>query len=351
MWALEWPDHVLPGPSGPALNSHPATNLGVLATCQICNTTFYTRSLETLTQHCCYLDDPEITMHPHDIDTAPDAPQPAANAPPEQGRGSLLTCGDVEENPGPPKQPPHHTSPAHLTQADSQPPAPSGRGAALLTCGDVESNPGPRDSGRRGVGPHDKDSNQPTPTHRIGPDPVEDDADCLSAIWDEVYTHADQGPPPPIAPPNAQPAGLHGPPPLQRTDVPEQADTPMPDVSDKLALLMHLADAGMDLTDVNTLAQQLIPEIPETRTLVPAPLLEPAATRDITLPQGTVLPSTSSPARPPAAAPARRPPSKLAKRPIQTAQETNMEDVDLAHPGHPLQVGGDRSNTPRGGRE
>ena len=63
------------------------------------------------------------------------------------GRGSLLTCGDIEENPGPVqgggrgrngKQRRLEPRAAQITT-----PGRRGRGEDLLSCGDVEANPGP----------------------------------------------------------------------------------------------------------------------------------------------------------------------------------------------------------------
>ena len=79
---------------------------------------------------------------------------------PVQGRGSLQTCGDVEPNPGPSAEETHtprtlKTCQHEIRTSGNKPASGSrsychkGRGS-LLTCGDIEENPGPQKTqGRR----------------------------------------------------------------------------------------------------------------------------------------------------------------------------------------------------------
>jgi hypothetical protein len=106
-YTIHWPTGP---PEGPCGSSGGSGWMGLLAECEVCGSFLYFRSLEPLGRHACWLDQmAEESSHggPHDA-----------------GRGILVTCGDVEENPGsrerrtPPSRVPPPRSPAGPSARD-----------------------------------------------------------------------------------------------------------------------------------------------------------------------------------------------------------------------------------------
>ena len=147
----------------------------------------------------------------------------------DEGRGCLLTCGDVEENPGP-KGGPRGTRMVEDTQKNDPGQSRRAEAATQETTTAVPSPAG------------EEAPNQPD--HSNHPDPT-----CQG----DTVSNA-------LLPENALPrldpiwASMLNPDP----EVPDmQQDTPMHDPTDALSLVMQLCAAGMDLGDVTRLGAEL----------------------------------------------------------------------------------------------
>ena len=121
---------------------------GLIACCGVCYCDIYFHDVQTLKDHDCL--DQWAREASDDTATPPARNSPTYESggdndsspeeePPTEGRGDLLSCGDVEPNPGP--EPPSTCPP--IIRYKAPPPHTLGRGT-LLTCGDVEENPGPK---------------------------------------------------------------------------------------------------------------------------------------------------------------------------------------------------------------
>jgi hypothetical protein len=140
-FTIEAVDTTWPGRSGPDTGRLGLSGPFVTAVCGVCGESLRFRETWQMWRH---------------LDAC--IPQCAEPDPPATGRGDMiLTCGDVEENPGP-KPPPEHENERHLRHG-------GGRGDALPTCGDVEQNPGPEQAGG--------------PPYRVPEDPCE-------ALWNAI---------------------------------------------------------------------------------------------------------------------------------------------------------------------
>ena len=80
--------------SGPSCNTPDAPPKAFWALCEVCGESFLVSQLDMFLSHEC----PDWTF-------TPSKTEPSFTNNPVEGRGSLLSCGDIEENPGPPPPP------------------------------------------------------------------------------------------------------------------------------------------------------------------------------------------------------------------------------------------------------
>ena len=216
MWDLAWIDDALPGPAGNA--EEDTYSRVLLATCALCGQCFHIRSFTAIKKHCCYLED--ISPPPAPLHTPPE--------------GNINTDTTL---------PPSHdnTTDTLGTHADS---TSTGRGT-LLTCGDVEENPGPGkdESNRQRRRPHTNGTNQTTTPENGNREHPLGQAVHIPSIWDSAWTNT----------PNTNTGGA---PPSDNT-----VGEPRPrEMSDALLLINHLCDSGMHLDDVAGLTDLLLPQ-------------------------------------------------------------------------------------------
>ena len=122
----QWDVTMVSFASAPSSPSVPRTHHAFNLVCLVCQTELCTPTWQQVLTHLC---------PPDAFEASPDHSA--------TGRGDFLaSCGDVEQNPGPP----FGTTPVYASEVfPSQVNCPLGRGASLLSCGDVEANPGPED--------------------------------------------------------------------------------------------------------------------------------------------------------------------------------------------------------------